>query len=268
MKKIFIIVSVIVGIFFSFLRAEAEHIYFKDSLVIKELETGFDVCHTDDVCEYTNVELESFNNGTEVIIKKENDKYDLISKSFVTIVKDADEIININHHFSKSSIRDIGVKKDGKYGILRYDKNEESVEQLYPYEYEDLILAPPDTFFLKKDDKWGMIQDGEIKANFIYDNIEYMGKDNFHRYYKTESGNLYGYIEVDSRNITDAVYKDVKLKQKGKSVFPQVKEKKLWHYPDDNIKKDVAYENRQKIKQGAMYVLCLPIIIPVLVVMF
>ena len=268
MKKFLAIISLIIGIFFTAMSVNADPVYFKDKLIIKGLESGFDLCHEDEVCEYKNVDLEMFNNGTEVIVKKDNNKYDLISKTFVTIVRDADEIVNIKSHFSEGVIRDIGVKKNDKYGIVRYNRDEETVEQLFPYEYDDLVLAPPNTFFLKKNDKWGLVQDGEVKINFIYDNVEQMGYDKDHRYYKTEIANLYGYIDVDTLDINDAEYLDVKLKKKGDNVFPQVKEKVIWHYPNKDVKKGVAQENRKKIKQGAIYALCLPIILPVLIVMF
>ncbi|MBQ9297602.1 MAG: WG repeat-containing protein [Clostridia bacterium] len=110
-------------------------------------------------CKYEDIKQVSASN---IYVVKEDGKWQIINEdksiNIIDGFNDVEQIIGEN----------IVIKKDNLYGLI----NSKEEELIHP-EYALLAYAFGDNYIAKKDNKYGVVNTkGEVKLDFVYDNIE------------------------------------------------------------------------------------------------
>lgn len=147
-----------------------------------------------------------------ILVKKQNDKYNLyFFKSLENIFSDEDYIVP--KLWSYNDCYFFAIKKDSKYGIIKYDNKTSIKSLILPYIYDDVIFTYPNCI-LKLNNKWIAydLKTDIPKELFIFDNIE--NKTNIFNYYFVKIDGkdyMYNYKELVEYVTYERKNKDVKI---------------------------------------------------------
>ena len=95
------------------------------------------------------------------------------------------------------------------YKYINYEANKETKE-----EYQDIKrivdYEDKDKFYLifEKDNKYGIIEDGNVIVNNEYDNIEY---DSFNKLFIVKKDNNYGVLKLNGETLISCLYDDINI---------------------------------------------------------
>lgn len=150
---------------------------------------------------------------------KEFGKVGFLNKSFQTIIPAIyDDILR----FDEKNLRAIGVKQNGKWGLIDY-----TGKVVLPLEYEACALGQWGLIRVKRDGKWGLIDtEGTEIIGFEYQG----GLTSLGDYLSARKNGKWGILSRDGQVVLDFIYDDVtvgKLKLNGKTGFFDAKEGRI-----------------------------------------
>ena len=163
---------------------------------------------------YDSIENLPFKEG-ELLVQKDG-KYGVINILGKNVIPMEYKEIKVDEYYeAENSYKYSGyivgndTDKGTMYKYINYETNIETKE-----EYQDIKrivdYEDKDNFYLifKKDNKYGIIEDGNVIVNNEYDNIEY---DSFNKLFIVKKDKNYGVLKLNGETLISCLYDDINI---------------------------------------------------------
>lgn len=163
---------------------------------------------------YDSIENLPFKEG-ELLVQKDG-KYGVINILGKNVIPMEYKEIKVDEYYeAENSYKYSGyivgndTDKGTMYKYINYEANKETKE-----EYQDIKrivdYEDKDKFYLifEKDNKYGIIEDGNVIVNNEYDNIEY---DSFNKLFIVKKDNNYGVLKLNGETLISCLYDDINI---------------------------------------------------------